>query len=443
MTLPPAVPTSTDPPPDIRCPLAGAHFAADPATAYTSLRDGGLGAAVTAAGLPVTVVTGRAAVMAVLDNEGRFPADPMDTQPWVHRYPLPAPARRWRADVRHTSGAHHERLRRAIHDALTGVDQFALAAAAETRAAELISGFPADGADLVLRYAFPLVIDIFAPMIGLPGAGEPGSEARARLENELWMLRGAESTEPAHQGLVDIALEVVAERRGAPRRPDVLSRLLDHPAVLTDIEVAHQVAMLYSTGAAAVVDLIAGTLLQILGYDRADLGERVFSGSLLPQDAAEYTLRTHPPVAIAGPRWPTGEHFLHTTAGADLIRVPAWYPVLASLAAANTDPGPPAITVTGDEDPSAAVPALPRDEDPLDRRDHLGWGAGVHACPVPARDLAMILAAAAVTQLQDLGPSDIALAVRPSQVLWVADPARCTLASLPVTFPPRSAPRAC
>ena len=182
---------------------------------------------------------------------------------------------------------------------------------------------------------------------------------------------------------------------------DLTSRLIAHPADLTDSELVQQLVTIYGAGIEPLTNLIANTLLLMLSDSRFQ-GE----GALTTRDALNELLFKDPPLAnflITDPRQPIL---------VDEVWLPADQPVITSMGACNNDP--------------AIVGAY------TDNRSHLAWGTGPHACP--AKSVAYAVAQNAIDQLFDALP-EMMLACRPDELVWRPGGFHRSLAALPVEFP--------
>jgi cytochrome P450 len=199
-------------------------------------------------------------------------------------------------------------------------------------------------------------------------------------------------------------LELMALKREDPG-PNVTTWLMDHPAELTDEEVAHQLVMLVGAGSELAQNLIANTLRLLLSDER--FGGDLSGGSLTVEDALDEVLWVDPPLANFGVSYPTEPISFHG------VELPADQPVVISFAAANNDPSTLAEHRAGN-------------------RAHLSWGVGPHTCP--AQGHARVLATVAIEKLLDALP-DMELAVPADELTWRPGFIQRALSSLPVRFP--------
>lgn len=381
------------------------EFAADPHAAYRRMRTdhGPLAPVEVAPGVPATLVIDYRTALSVLTDPSRFSADPSQwEESAATRCPVPW-AMRWRPDALRTAGDAHSRYRTAVTDSLDRIDLHALRHTVERTAVSLINGFCADGSvDLLSEYAIPLTVGVLEQVLGFP----PGT--RQNAYTAMTNLRDAvdeTSVESGHRMLTSAMLEVISARRVAPAR-DVASWLVQHPARLSETELVHQMAMLYTTGAEPTWNLIAVTVLLLVTDER--FGGELLGGALSTRDAIDEVLFTDPPESISCIRYPRQPQIVGN------MWLPQHQPVLIGLAACNNDP--------------AAVA-----DDRQGNRSHLAWGAGAHTCP--AQSVAMVVVQEALDQLLDALP-EIRLAVPAEELRWLPNSFHRAPATVPVTFPP-------
>lgn len=377
-------------------------FAADPHAAYERMRRtyGPLVPVELSPGIPATLVIGYLQARRILNDPMYFPPDP---RIWEQQVPASCPVRpmmEWRPNALRNGGTEHARYRAANTAGINAVDQHRLRAQVEKVAAESIGDFLTTGsADLLTQYAWPIAFRILSALLGCPDEiGARIADGMARIFN----------TTDAHQGnqiLGQALADLVALRRRDPA-DDITSRLLAHPAELTDEEMSHQLVTLYGAGIEPLTNLIANTQLKILTDEEFSAG--LHAGRSTVRDALDTVLYTDPPMAnycITYPPFP---------ADIDGFLLPAHQPVVISMAACNNDPeltrGPAGIS---------------------GNRAHLAWSIGPHTCP--ARSHAYLIAETAVTCLLDALP-EMDLAVPAAELRWRPGPFHRALESLPVRF---------
>jgi cytochrome P450 len=384
---------------DGRVPIYGPEFAADPGLVYAKLRSYGPVAPVELSpGVPGMLVTGYDAALEVLRDPGRFPRDARRWQQGIPPDCPILPIMAYRPTCNLTDDPMRSRLRDAVTDSLDRVEQNVLRDFVERSADTLIGRIgPRGEADLLADYAVILPLLVFNLLCGCPA--DLGDRMLAAIQEVLkW-----ENSEEANMTLGLAVLELMALKREEPG-PDVTTWLMDHPAALTDEEVAHQLVMLVGAGSELAQNLIANTLRLLLSDERfaGDLS----GGSLTVEDALDEVLWVDPPLANFGVSYPPEPISFHG------VELPADQPVVISFAAANNDPS----TLTDHR---------------AGNRAHLSWGVGPHTCP--AQGHARVLATIAIEKLLDALP-DMELAVPADELIWRPGFIQRALSSLPVRF---------
>lgn len=385
--------------------LYGPEFAADPESVYRRLRAYGPIAPVELSpGVPGMLVTDYDVALEILRDQVRFPRD---ARRWQQGIPADCPIlpiMAYRPTCNLTDDPDRSRLRKAVTDTLDRVDENALRTFVERSADRLIGRMSPQGeTDLRTEYALVLPLMVFNELCGCPE--DLGDRMVAAVREVLkW-----ENSEEANMTLGLAVLELMALKRENPGH-DMTTWLMEHPAELTDEEVAHQIVMLVGAGSELAQNLIANTLRLLLSDQRfaGDLS----GGSLSVEDALDEVLWSDPPLANFAATYPVEPLDFHG------VRVPADQPVVISFAAANNDPST-------------------RAEDRAGNRAHLAWGIGPHACP--AQRHARIIATVAIEKLLD-GLPDMELAVPAEELTWRPGFIQRALSSLPVRFPARPEP---
>ncbi len=380
-------------------------FAADPHPTYRAMREryGPLAPVELAPGVPATLVIDYNTAVRILNDPDHFPADP---RAWQKNAPGDCPILpllEWRPTASRNTGTDFVRYRRAVTESIDQIDLYAIHGRIEQLAVPLINAFCQNGAaELIREYAFPLTFQIMTAVLGCP------PDMAQRLSARTASIIEDADTGDGNQLLHGVLRDLVALKRTEPRN-DVTSALLRHPAELTEPEIVHNLAQIYSAGIEFLLNLIANTLLLILTEER--FGGSVLGGNLSTRDAIDEVLFNDPPLAnllITYPRQPIL---------IEDVWLPAHQPVVISVAACNTDP-----TIQAD--------------DLAGNRAHLAWGLGSHTCP--AQPMAYLIAQGAIDQLLDALP-DMEANMPSDASMWRPGPFYRALTALPVTFPP-SAP---
>ncbi|MGI5228087.1 cytochrome P450 [Actinoallomurus sp. CA-142502] len=385
--------------------LHGPEFAADPEGVYRRLRAYGPIAPVELSpGVPGMLVTDYQVALEILRDQVRFPRDARRWQQGIPSDCPVLPIMAYRPTCNLTDDPLRSRLREAVTDTLDRVDHNALRTFVERSANRLVGRMsPLGEVDLRTEYALVLPLLVFNELCGCPA--ELGERMVAAVREVLkW-----ENSEEANMTLGLAVLELMALKRENPG-PDLTTWLMDHPAELTDEEVAHQIVMLVGAGSELAQNLIVNTLRLLLSDERFRGG--LSGGSLSVEDALDEVLWTDPPLANFGISYPVEPLDFHG------VRLPADQPVVISFAAANNDPAT-------------------RAEDRAGNRAHLSWGIGPHACP--AQGQARVIATVAIERLLD-GLPDMELAVPAEELTWRPGFIQRALSSLPVRFPPAPGP---
>jgi cytochrome P450 len=387
-----------------RCPMHGADFAAAPHDVYDTLREQGpAGPVELAPGVEATLVVGHEAALRVLQNNTLFARD---SRHWAAlregRIAADSPVlpmMMFRPNCLFTDGAEHLRLRKAVTDSLDAVDVRQLARDVRRMADFLIDRFSERGrADLLNEYGKLLPLLVFNKLFGC------SADIGDRLTQSMAAIFEGRDALRADQELTACLMELVALKRREPG-DDLTTRLVQHPAGLSDAELKDQLVMLMGAGVEPERNLIGNTVLLMLSPE---------GSGLLIEEAMEHVLWDNPPIANYATHYPRQDVDL---AG---IRLAAGSPVVISFAGANADP------------------SLNQARRSRSQGAHLSWGAGPHKCP--ATSPAQVIALTAVEKLfNEL--DDLALDVPVEDLEWRQGPFHRALASLPVRFSPSPATR--
>ncbi|MGW4843110.1 cytochrome P450 [Nocardia brasiliensis] len=354
--------------------------------------------------VPATLVIGYRTAVRILNDPEHMSADP---RPWQKSVPtnLPImPMIEWRPNALRSNGntVEHTRYRKATNDALAGIDQHALRVMVERSAVPLINSFCGTGhADLLGQYCLPLVFSVLNLLLGCPPRiGQQVAAASKAL------FEGVDTA--TVNAMLDSALLELTRLKRVDPGDDVTTRLVQHPAELSDTEMIHQLVTCYSAGIEIPQNLVANTLLLMLTDRKRFMGNELgFPQST--RSALDEILATDPPLANYCITYPLQPILI------DNVWLPANQPVITSMAACNNSPE----LNTGDYAGNGW---------------NLAWGAGPHACPMLARSAAQLIAHDAIDQLLDALP-ELELAVPARELVWRPGPFHRALTQLPVTFP--------
>ncbi|MBC6464350.1 cytochrome P450 [Actinomadura alba] len=391
-------------------PLYGPRYQENPAELYREMRrqHGPVVPVLLEGNVPAWLVIGYRELHYMLGNPQLFARDSRRWNAWDQippDWPLMAFVG-YQPSVLFTEGAEHQRRAEAISDALAAVDQFELKARCERIADSLIDAFAGRGeVDLMREYAHRM------PLVAVAGLfGMPGSETPALVRDVSAALDGGEGAAEAHQRFAATMGRLLESKRAHPG-PDVPSRMLAHPAGLSDDELIQDLLLLMVAGQDPTANWIGNTLRLMLTDDRFSVnlsGGRRSVGQALNEVLWEDT-----PGQNSIGRWAAQG----TELGGQHIR--AGDALILGLAGANADPEVRTDLFSG----SAGNHA------------HMAFGHGPHGCPHPAPELAEVIAQAAVEVLLDRLP-DVTLAVAADDLVWRPSFQIRGLSTLPVTFSP-------
>ncbi|MET8610266.1 cytochrome P450 [Streptomyces misionensis] len=405
---PPGCPVHTD---AVR--LAGLEYQQTPAQMYRALRreHGAVAPVLLDGDIPAWLVLGYSEVTYVTSHDELFARDSRRWNQWENipaDWPL-LPYVGYQPSVLFTEGDEHRRRAGVITQALEGVDQFELARNCQLIADRLIAAFAGSGqAELMAGYAHALPMRAVVQMCGMPASGE---DTRRLVEDLRISLDAAEGDDPvAAYGRVGERLrQLVKDKRENPG-PDVTSRMLLHPAGLTDEEIVQDLISVIAAAQQPTANWICNTLRLLLTDER--FAVNVSGGRLSVGEALNEALWLDTPTQNFIGRWAVRD----TQLGGRQIR--AGDCLVLGLAAANTDP---------QIWPDAHVGA--------ENAAHLSFSNGEHRCPYPAPLLADVMARTAVETLLERLP-DLVLSVEPETLTWRPSIWMRGLTALPVRFTP-------
>ncbi|MBA2810067.1 MULTISPECIES: cytochrome P450 family protein [Streptomyces] len=387
-------------------PLHGPEHAADPQRSYELLRlQGPVGLAEIAPGVVVHLVTDYRAALDLLQDTDTWTKD---TRSWLPQVPENSPIRplvEWRPSLFFADGEEHAYLRKVITDSFGLLDPYDVRVLTFRHADRLLQDFAAAGTvDLVSQYAQQLPLMVFNALFGM------GDEYGPQLVRALSAMMDTDPEKKA-EGAQSFGayLQTLYQTKAAQRGHDLTSWFIDHPNGLNQEEAINQILITLGAGNEPTANLIANTCVRMLSDDR--YYGTLTTGSLPIQHAIDDALWNDSPLANYSFHFPKEDITFHGT------RIPAGSPVMVSYAAANTCPHAGA----------------PSDGYRSGTKAHLAFAAGPHTCP--ARDLALLIATAAIERLASYLP-DIELAVSPDQLTYRDGAIHRTLTSLPARFTP-------
>ncbi|MCO5972916.1 cytochrome P450 [Actinoallomurus soli] len=408
-TIRPLGPPSPIPPDSV--PLYGPRYDKEnPARLYGELRsrNGEVLPILLEGDVPAWLILGYREVHQVLSDSTLFARDSRRWNQWENippDWPLMALVGYQPGSILFSEGAAHQRRAQAMTEAMAEVDRFELRARCERIADGLIDEFcGGDGAELMVQYASRIPALALAGMFGLPE-----SEAWSIAEDVMAVLDGGEGALEAYQRFAGAMGRLLETKRAEPG-PDVASRMLRHPAELTEEELTQDLLIMMIAGQDPTANWIGNTLRLMLIDDRFSL--TLAGGRRSVGQAMNEVLWEESPAQNTF-RWATRD----TRLGGRRIR--AGDAVVICLAGANSDPLVRTAPGTGARANHA----------------HFSFGHGDHGCPFPAPELGEIIAETAVEVLLDRLP-DVRLAVPPNELEWRPAFRVRALTALPVKFSP-------
>jgi len=415
-----ASPTASPATPPPGCPahgsavrLAGLQFQQSASDLYRSLRreHGAVAPVLLDNDIPAWLVLGYPEVCYVSAHDELFARDSRRWNQWPNipdNWPL-LPFVGYQPSVLFTEGAEHQRRAGVITHALEGVDQFELARECQTVAEHLIASFAGSGtAELMNAYAHALPARAVLWMCGMP---QDSDETDTLVEDLRTSLDAGEDDDPVAAYLrVGARLTQLVKAKRENPGADVTSRMLLHPAGLSDEEVVQDLISVIAAAQQPTANWIGNTLRLLLTDER--FAVNVSGGRVSVGDALNEVLWLDTPTQNFIGRWALRDTQLggrHIREGDCLI---------LGLAAANTDPQ-----------------IWPESHVGAENSAHLSFSNGEHRCPYPAPLLADVMARTAVETLMEHLP-DLVLPGETAELTWRPSIWMRGLTALPVRFTP-------
>ncbi|MDF6046342.1 cytochrome P450 [Streptomyces sp. JH14] len=316
-------------------------------------------------------------------------------------HPL-APIFTWQPVCVFADGADHERLRGAVTDSMARIDHRGVRRHINRYSNRLVNEFCQEGrVDLVSGFAERLPMMVMCAILGMP---EEYNDRMVQAARD--MTRGT-ATAVASNAYVLAALNRLVARRRKEPDTDFATWLVEHPAGLTDTEVAEHLRLILIAAYEATANLIANVLRMVLTDPR--FRARLSGGHMTVPEAVEQTLWDEPPFTAVFGRWAVGD----TELGGQ--RIKAGDALIVGIAPANTDP--------------VVRPDLAANME--GNRAHLAFSGGPHECP--GQDIGRAIADVGVDALLMRLP-DLELAVEENELEWVGNIMSRHLVRLPAEF---------
>ncbi|MCF3964825.1 cytochrome P450 [Streptomyces fuscigenes] len=415
-----SVPGAPDGAPPPACPahgpavrLSGLAYQQTPSELYRTLRrdHGPVAPVLLDNDIPAWLVLGYNEVSYVTGNDELFARDSRRWTRWDEippDWPL-LPYVGYQPSVLFVEGAEHRVRAGVISEALDAVDQMELASMCQSIGHALISAFAGSGrAELMEGYAHPVPMHAIVRLCGMPAGGLDTENLVRDLRLSLDAHEGEDPV--AAYGRVQARIEQLVKEKRAQPGDDVTSRMLRHPAGLSDESVVQDVITIIAAAQQPTANWIGNSLRLLLTDDR--FATTVAGGKLSVGQALNEVLWLDTPTQNFIGRWAVRD----TQLGGRGIK--AGDCVVMSFAAANTDPG-----------------VWPEGHVGAENSAHLSFSNGEHRCPFPAPQLAEVIARAAVETLLEQLP-DVVLGAEPYELRWRPSIWMRGLAALPVDFTP-------
>ncbi|MFD7509132.1 cytochrome P450 [Streptomyces sp. NPDC059853] len=307
----------------------------------------------------------------------------------------------------------HAQLSGPGNKALARMDMLRVGDLIQDLADQLIDSFVPEGppaetveVDILRQFALPLPLLVLMRLTGMDerDALTSGSALHA-------MLSGAAGAPHTAGELAALMGQLVDARTKEPRA-DLVSWMLhfNQDGALTPAELSEDVWLQITVGHGASTAWICNTLLELMTNKR--LSEDVAADRCSMDQAMNHVMWSNAPVQNIIGRWATEPTWLggHRLDVGDMA--------IVGLGASGADPVRRAVGLETSRTNNA----------------HLGWGAGTHGCPAPARELGALIVRTGLERLWDRLP-DMELAVPRERLDWVLPHLARTPAALPVRFP--------
>ncbi|AVH59708.1 MULTISPECIES: cytochrome P450 [Streptomyces] len=311
----------------------------------------------------------------------------------------------WQPICSHAEGDEHLRLRGAVTGAMSTIDFRSLRRHINRATQNLVNQFCERGtADLVSQFAEHLPMAVLCEILGMP---EDYNERLVQAARDL--LKGTETAIASNEYVMSVLTRHTIRRRAKPEE-DFTSHLINHPAGLTDDEVAQHLRLVMLAAYEATANLIANVMRVVLTDPR--FRAQLNGGQMTVPQAVEQSLWDEPPFSAVLGYFAKQE----TELGGQRIRKGDG--LLFAIAPGNVDP--------------RVRPDLAANM--MGNRSHLAFGGGPHECP--GQDIGRAIADVGVDALLMRLP-DTELDCDESELRWRSSMSSRHLVELPVQFAPR------
>ncbi|MFF4033491.1 cytochrome P450 [Streptomyces sviceus] len=308
----------------------------------------------------------------------------------------------WQPICVHAEGDEHLRMRGAVTGAVSTIDHRGIRRYVNRAAQHLVNQFCREGrADLVAEFAEHLPMMVMCEILGMPDEYNDQIVQAARD-----MPKGSETAIASNAYLMDVLMRLTTRRRVEPR-DDFTSHLINHPARLSDDEVAQHLRIILVAAYEATANLIANVMRVVLTDPR--FRAQLNGGQMTVPQAVEQSLWDEPPFSTVLPYVAKQD----TELGGQRIR--KGDALILGIAPGNVDPRVRPDTTVHMQG----------------NRSHLAFGGGPHECP--GQDIGRVIAEVGVDALLTRLP-DVQLACEENELRWWASISNRHLLELPVKF---------
>ncbi|MFF4348328.1 cytochrome P450 [Streptomyces sp. NPDC001530] len=311
----------------------------------------------------------------------------------------------WQPICSHAEGDEHLRLRGAVTGAMSTIDFRSLRRHINRATQRLVNQFCELGkADLVGQFAEHLPMSVLCEILGMP---EDYNDRMVHAARDL--LKGTETAIASNEYVMGVLTQLTIRRRAQPEE-DFTSHLINHPAGLTDDEVAQHLRLVLLAAYEATANLIANVLRVVLTDPR--FRAQLNGGQMTVPEAVEQSLWDEPPFsAVLG-------YFAKQETELGGRRIRKGDGLLFAIAPGNVDP--------------RVRPDLAANMQ--GNRSHLAFGGGPHECP--GQDIGRAIADVGVDALL-LRLPDVELDCEERELRWRESLSSRHLVELPVQFAPK------
>lgn len=358
--------------------------------------------------VPIWVVLGHAENLHMVSTPTHFSRD---SRLWTAvkdgtagpDHPL-APHIAWQPICSHAEGDEHLRLRGAVMGAMSTINHRTIRRHINRATQMLVNRFCDKGrAELVSQFAEHLPMAVLCQILGMP---DEYDDRLVQATRDL--LKGTETAIASNEHVMSILIRHTARRR-EQTEDDFTGHLINHPAGLTDDEVAQHLRLVLLAAYEATANLLANVLRVVLIDPR--FRARLNGGQMTVPEAVEQSLWDEPPFSAVLGYFAKQE----TELGGRTIR--RGDGLILGIAPGNIDP--------------RVRPDLKADM--MGNRSHLAFGGGPHECP--GQDIGRAIADVGVEALLMRLP-DVELDCDEDELRWRSSMSSRHLVELPVYFEP-------